>query len=472
MALYFPALPLEVFTPANHCDFAFAVSQQSQGRELISRCNQHALQLGIRPGLPIPAAHALAPQLKIHHRDLEKEAAALQTIALWAHQFSSRICFEPRLLLLEIGSSLRLFDGLNNLQQQILTGLKELQHQVQTAIAPTPMAAALLSRCNPEQIVLAEKALLELTQSIPLAQLTRDKKSRDLVNHIGLQTIGDCLALPRAELARRTHPRLTQLFDLLLGHRSDPRPLWQPPDNFCQRLELPAEIEHQHALIFPARRLIIALCGYLRGRGAGTQTLHWQLEHRETEPTNFKQGLALPARQPEHMLDMFRERIERLQLPEPVVAIHLKIDHWTEFEEQTLSLLEQQKSRAETTLLERLKNRLGEQQVQGICSVADYRPERAWRFCIPGSDSNQHSGNPQHPLWLLEQPIELKSPHGQPVYGGPLILNTSIERIETGWWDDADITRDYYRAQNHRGEQLWVFRDRRTRSWFLQGRFD
>ncbi len=472
MALYFPALPLEVFSPVDQRDLAFAISQQTHGRELITRCNEQALQLGIRPGLPIPAAHALAPQLKIRRRNPEKEAEALQTLALWAHQFSSRICFEPLVLLLEVGSSLRLFGGLEPLQQQLIAGLKDLQHQAQTAIAPTPMAAALLSRCNPGQTALTQKSLLQLTQQIPLTQLTRDKKARDLINHIGLQTIGDCLALPRAELARRTQPRFTQLFDQLLGHRSDPRPLWQAPDTFSQRLELAAEIEHQHALIFPARRLITALCGYLRGRGAGTQHLSWQLEHRERAPTDFEQGLALPAREADHMLDMFRERIEHLQLAEPVVAIRLQIDHWSEFEEQTLTLLEQQKSRAEATLLERLCNRLGKQQVQGICSVADYRPECAWRFCPPGSEGSPHNGNQRHPLWLLEHPLELDASQGLPTYGGPLDLHSSAERVETGWWDDADVTRDYYIARNLLGERLWIFCDRRTRNWFLQGRFD
>jgi len=97
-------------------------------------------------------------------------------------------------LVLEIGASLRLFGGLETLHQRILTGLQNLQHQVQAAVAPTPMAAALLSRNNPGQIALTDTALRQLTQPIPLAQLTRDKKARDLINNIGLRTIGDGLA--------------------------------------------------------------------------------------------------------------------------------------------------------------------------------------------------------------------------------------------------------------------------------------
>lgn len=472
MALYFPSLPLEVFTQGERTAQAFAVSQQINGREQIARCNAQARQQGIRIGLPIPAARALSPQLKIYNRNQDREAEALQSLALWTHQFSSRISFEPLLLVLEIGGSLRLFGGLEALHQKILSGLQNLQYQVQTAIAPTPMAAALLSRCNPGQIALNQNALRQLTQPIPLAQLTRNKKTRDLIRNIGLHTIGDGLTLPRAELARRTHPQLMGLFDRLLGHSPDPRPLWQAPDHFSQRLELVGEAHHQHALIFPARRLITTLCGYLRGRGAGTQQLHWQLEHRENDPAEFDQGLSRPSREAEHLLDMFRERIESIQLPEPVIAIHLQVKQWTEFEEQTLTLLHQQHNQAETTFLERLRNRLGAQQVQGICSVADYRPEQAWQYCQPGSDHGAHHGNRDHPLWLLNPPVALELHQGCPIYDGPLTLHGQAERVETGWWDDADIARDYFIARSTKGERLWIFRDRRSGHWFLHGLFD
>ena len=32
------------------------------------------------------------------------------------------------------------------------------------------------------------------------------------------------------------------------------------------------------------------------------------------------------------------------------------------------------------------------------------------------------------------------------------------ERIESGWWDGADIRRDYYLVQTRAGQQGWAFR--------------
>jgi protein ImuB len=43
------------------------------------------------------------------------------------------------------------------------------------------------------------------------------------------------------------------------------------------------------------------------------------------------------------------------------------------------------------------------------------------------------------------------------------------ERIESGWWDQDDVRRDYYLARTGEGAQVWVFRDRRDGAWYLQG---
>jgi protein ImuB len=49
------------------------------------------------------------------------------------------------------------------------------------------------------------------------------------------------------------------------------------------------------------------------------------------------------------------------------------------------------------------------------------------------------------------------------------------ERIESGWWDDGLIERDYFIAENDARQLLWVYRERRATDvaaqWFLHGFF-
>jgi protein ImuB len=54
----------------------------------------------------------------------------------------------------------------------------------------------------------------------------------------------------------------------------------------------------------------------------------------------------------------------------------------------------------------------------------------------------------------------------------PLELLSGPERIETGWWDGREVTRDYFVARDERGVRLWIYRDRRApHGWYLHGLF-
>jgi protein ImuB len=475
LALYLPQLPLEVFTRGRQQAGALVVVEQSGGRERVCRCNGSAQAYGIRPGLALPAALALCDGLAVTARVPEREQRALDELAAWAYQFSPRIAFEPSLLLLEVGASRRLFGGLPALLDTLQHEITQLGYSVQHALAPNPTAAGLLARQRPGCEVGTTAALRAAVAQVPLSGLTRDSAVRALIRHIGLDSIGDALALPRPELTRRSGPRLSLLLDRLLGAAPDPRPEWRPPQHFAQHIELLGEIVHGTALVFPARRLMVALCGFLRGHGGGAQRLQWRLVHRDLPDTRFGQGLIDPSRDPDHMLEVFRERIERLQLPAPVVEIGLRVDDWQAFEEHSLALFDRQRPDGQA-LLERLGNRLGEQRVRSLRCLADDRPERAWQLCAPGQVDAAAAPTPRQqglvqPPWLLAQPRPLTVAGGVPQYGGALQLEQSPQRIEAGWWDGFDVTRDYFVAHSAAGERLWVFHDRRGGGWYLHGLF-
>jgi protein ImuB len=233
--------------------------------------------------------------------------------------------------------------------------------------------------------------------------------------------------------------------------------------------------------VFPARRLILALSGFLRGRGAGAQDLQWTLEHREMPASVFTLGMLAVSRDPDHMVELLRERIDRLHLVAPVIGLGLRVSNWLPFEERSNDLFRAAPS-GEAGLLERLRARLGEEAVWRLEVVPDHRPERAWRRCAPDTlvaerpvaapQVTAHAALPPRPLWLLEQPRPLREEHGVPSYGGRLTLSGRVERIEAGWWDGGDVSRDYHIAVSPAGERLWVYRDRRAGRWYLHGRFD
>jgi protein ImuB len=131
-------------------------------------------------------------------------------------------------------------------------------------------------------------------------------------------------------------------------------------------------------------------------------------------------------------------------------------------------------------LIERLRARLGPEAVQGLRAIEDHRPEAAWATSAIQSglrnEPVRNAVNPalfdRRPLWLLPKPRLLNERDGLPRRRGPLRLLGEAQRIETGWWDGAEVARDYYSAVDIRGVRLWVFREREPpHQWFLHGVF-
>src|SRR5687768_13821976 len=106
LALRLPSLPLEVYARALHANasvpLAVASSTGTQGATIVA-CNETASSRGVRHGMALAAAAALASNLEIVPRDTAAENAALARIAAWAIQFTPSVSIAyPAEVLLEI----------------------------------------------------------------------------------------------------------------------------------------------------------------------------------------------------------------------------------------------------------------------------------------------------------------------------------------------------------------------------------
>jgi len=307
------------------------------------------------------------------------------------------------------------------------------------------------------------------------------------------------LRLPRAGLARRLGPALVSLLDRALGRAPDPRPRFEPPARFETHLDLPEEVHTLEALLFAARRMLFELHGFLAAQRAGVRCLTWRLAHAYGQdtpihptaihptaihPTVIEMGLLAPSRDPEHLLALFRERLNGLSLRAPVRALLMRTEAIAPLAETLLGLwpLDGPRGPEEgpVRLIERLRARLGESAVAGLCAVADHRPERAWHPCPPAERTaappvggSARDPNRVLPLWLLKKPRPLSHRDGRPYHNGPLEAESGPERIESGWWDGHDIARDYFVARDPHGARFWIYRDLGDASaWYLHGVFD
>ncbi|AAZ96782.1 conserved hypothetical protein [Thiobacillus denitrificans ATCC 25259] len=463
LALHFPALSLEVFTRGSASALPLAVVEKQGNRTWVIARNDPAAERGVRPGMAASAAQALADELVVRQRDPGDEQAALTGLAAWAGRFTPSVSLQaPDGLLLEVGTCLTLHRGLDNLRARVREGVDAMAYSATSACAPTALGAWLLAQAGEETAVDANALEARLAR-LPVGLLDLSPDTRESLDLVGAHTLGDCLKLPRAGLARRYGQGLLDQLDRALGRLPEPRAFFAPPPRFERRLELPAPVEHAEALLFVARRLLPELEGYLALRQAGVQALEYVCRHEGRPDTVLKLGFVKPVRAASRMLLLLRETLERTVLPAPVYAVRLRARRLQPLHGSSPDLFQRGEEAGDgDLLLERLRVRLGRDAVYGVEAVADHRPERAWRRCEAGTRTKPAAA-PKRPLWLLPRPL--------PCRNGDLVLKGAVERIESGWWDGRDATRDYYVAQDRAGARLWVYCERATGEWFVHGLF-
>jgi protein ImuB len=466
---------------------------------IVVACDGKAAAHGIRPGLAATAATALAPRLVVHARDPATESDALIGLAGWAARYTPSLALDyPDTLLLEVKASIRLFNGLKRIVNALREGCARMGFSALIASAPTARAATWLARSGREALIEDPAQIENALAELPVCSMSGDAETLAALRSIGATSVGDVRALPRAGVARRFGQRLLDDLDRALGRLADPRRFFTPPAIFRARLELPAETAQAETLIFAARRLFVQLEGFLIARAAGVQRIELKLAHRAgsmtvqapsprlsfisekkearlTSVTTLSIGLVAPSREAEHFTLLARERLGTCVLPAPVRALALEADDIIPFAGEPLALFPGAQVPGDwRKLVERLRARLGAGAVQGIAVTEDYRPEYA---SSPGGEPNsllaaRHSSLGQRPFWLLPSPQPLEEIDAVPHHRGPLRLLSGPERIESGWWDGADVARDYFIAEDSNGSLLWIYRERRTPAgWFLHGVF-
>jgi protein ImuB len=496
LCIHLPALALQVLQSASQ---ACAVFEDQQGIRKVLLANANASASGIGPGLSVNAALALVPTLQLLERDPQREMRVSRELAAWAEEFTSFVCIAaPSLLLLEIAGSCKLFGGLKALRQRIDSGLRSQGFTAGIAIAPTPLAATWFARGGARVCIQNTASLAGRLAPLPVACLDWTESVLELLKGMGISCIGECLRLPRQGFAKRFGAgRLLEL-DRALGRLPDPRVSYRAPEMFSADYEFSEEQGDSNLLLHACELLLEKLQRFLLTRQVAVQHLGFSFFHLQKPATSLTLGCVQADRAVEHWLGLLKLKFERLQLVAPVIAIQLCSGQSTAFSAQTAMLpFNQQAYRQRNTpithLTERLCARIGATSIHGVMTVAEHRPQYAWQrrelieevprcAAVRGYEGNQanslaselqrsNSLMLRRPLWVLQEPRPLAAERGLPVCEGILQLLDGPERLETGWWDEDGIARDYFVARNPQGVHLWVYRDRNNAGWYLEGMF-
>ncbi|MCD9006122.1 DNA polymerase Y family protein [Luteimonas sp. XNQY3] len=429
--------------------------------------NAGAARAGLAAGMRLTAARALLPEFATVEHEPQAEARCHRFLAAWAYRHSSLVSAQwPGCIVLEVRASFGLLGPWPHLEARLRNELTALGFAHRIAMAPTPRAACVLAGLRDGLAVSHADALRPLLDRVPVRRALLPGDTGERLHRMGIRDLRSLRALPRDSVRRRFGGDPLAHLDRLYGTADDALAYYTPPDHFDARVELGHEVESHTALLFPLRRLIVDLCTYLSIRDGGVQRFVLRLEH-DGAHTDVEVGLLAAERAPAMLFELTRSRLERAQIPGPVVALRLLARELPAFVPATRDLFDVRAQQALPwpQLRERLRARLGDEAVYRVAPAGDPRPERAWRR-VPGDGAGIGAApvRPPRPLWLLPQAVPLRDARLR-IVSGP-------ERLESGWWDGEDARRDYYVLETSRGQRAWAFaRPGERDGWMLHGWF-
>jgi protein ImuB len=458
--------------------------------ECIVTCSRAAHASGVRPGMPLTEAEALAirrhtpcaladtdgtrsvPATYLH--DPAADLAALAKLAEQCERFSPLVGWEtvesvagtrstenlgPSALFLDVTGIGVLFGGEEQLLAAVQEELTRQGYRVKLAIAGS-IGAAWAQTFGSNNLA-----------SLPVHTLRVSPETVDLLAQLGVKTIGQLLQLPRDSLASRFGQWLPLRLAQALGEAGEVIAPHHPPPSFEADwiLDVPRGDWKCVELIF--QELLKRITAAMAQRQEGAVRLVCRLDCAGTAPLRLEVGLFRPSAVSKHLWELVRMQLEQRSLAGPVGRVTVQVVQSAPLECRQSDLFGGsvlEGTRDLSLLIDRLSGRLGMEAVVRPELARDPLPEKAFREVplagqisrrVGPARSRQRSsaGPPQrgihsdgpalaeaswsHPTSVLFRPLELLDP--------PMILEV-LSVVP-----DGPPIRFSFRGHVHRVARYW-----------------
>jgi protein ImuB len=429
-------------------------------------CPHSRWSAGIRPGMPLAEATALASfaraagrgkaaSLHLEMADPFADRAALVRLAEWCQRFSPSVGLEEaeaaECLLLDVTGLGRLLGGEDKLLEQVVRDFQARGLTVRVALADTPSAAWAMAHFTPlegalggeladastDEAILAALARGVLVRPgetaaalgpLPVAALDLPAEIETLLAELGLERIEQVAALPRSTLLARFGNVLLDQLDRSQGIAPTAIVAQAPPVElrFEQWLEHPTArgeiIEHVLG------QLVEQACAALLRQRRGMLRLECQLAFEGRPALVLVVGFYRPSANVRHVRELVGLQLESRRLAAPVAAIELRVLAYDELEFHQQQMFDtatpRQAPRELTLLVDRLSNRLGSHAVVRPWLLPSAQPEfacqyRPWASLATRPKKPAAKARRPRPAKTMSARAEPPATAGAPVVAGP-----------------------------------------------------
>jgi len=464
----------------------------------VSAASHDALACGVTPRMSLADARALEPNLKIVPADPRADINMLERIANWATRYTPWVAVCGRDgLWLDISGCAHLLGGEKALIRDLIMHLTNFGFASRFSIADTPGAAWAIAHHGGEEKLIAPGAQRSALASLPVIALRiGNMKSVELIR-LGIRSIGDLYALPRAALAKRFGRVIGERLDQALGRMPEPISPRRPLPRYraeCSFLEPVSRKDNIESCLL---QLLEDICSALEYASQGVRQLTLDLFLVEGATKTLHVGTVRPIREAKCIAKLFAEPLSKIDSGFGIETMILSAPVVESLTESQINVLFDERDEEIVPLaplLDRLGSRLNFEHVTRLVPRASHLPDHAVRQ-VSVSESKMHGSWPEtqiRPLVLLDQPESVESITSIVHYQPPKVFRwrqnkysvratEGPERIAPEWWrcdrDWARGLRDYWRVEDEQGRRFWLFcegrRDKRCNSlrWYLHGFF-
>jgi len=532
LCLWLPNWPIQrVLAKRRERDGAALVlaAEGPRGGRVVACCELAAAR-GIHGDMPVAEAKSLVSNLAIARYEPAADRQTLEELAEACEQFSPCVALEegdaPESLLMDISNLEHLWGSETELAARVEAFFVERGWRARIAVAETVGVAWGYAHFGDENDCKMQNVKCKLQNevnetetsfhssfvirhsSLPIESLRIPADTAALLRQLGIETVGQLLALPREDLASRFGEALLRRIDQWTGAAAEVL----VPHRAAAALAVGCELEYptgdRAVLAHLLSQLVEQLARQLAARDTGAVLLVCELGCTSGQTAPLSIALFEPSANPRQLMELIDLHLEAVALTDEVARVTIRaattgrlgerqgelfVDGWPRDPHQLALLVNRLSSRlgGEQVLRAELRESpLPERTVRWVAMTQksrvqsrESRARKKLRRKAPALDSRPlalDSSRPR-PLLLYPEPRSIEVtcvvPNGPPQLvwfekqRERIVQHWGPERVETLWWRGRSVRRDYYRVAVESGAQLWIFRRFGQGGWFLHGVF-
>ena len=473
-------------------DLPFVLALPDHGRMRITEVSAVARAKGIYAGMVVADARVILSDVQVFDDKQGLAEKVLNKLCLACIKYTPVTAVDvPNGLVLDVSGCAHLWGSEESYLKNIITKLKNAGYHVRVAMADTIGAAWAVCRYGRLKAIIQSGEQVNAIMPLPPAGLRLEADVVERLHKLGLIHIGSFMNMQRSALRRRFGQQLLLRLDQAIGNKEEIIQPLIPVEPYCERLPCLEPIQTATGIEIALQTLLEILCKRLQQEGKGLRRSVFKGYRIDGKREQIDISTNHASNNSKHLFKLFEIKIASI---EPALGIELftlealKVEDISISQQTFWTANSSLQSNEVAELLDRFESKFGSDIIHRYLPDEHHLPERSVKLAhsLKEHPTIAWPNDKLRPIHLFKepQPIEVTAPIPDypPMsfrYMGKLHKvqkADACERIESEWWLDGGLHRDYYVVEDDEGKRYWLFRlghynDNNKPSWFIHGFF-